>query len=175
VPLAALTLAEVRSVTVGHVQAPLSYVSPGQINFVVPFDAVLGACVPVVVTTSDGASAPVSIALVRNAPAIFTQNSQGTGTAVALNASFQPIASVGGDVIILYGVGLGPTNPAPGPSTLGGASSEPLNRVADQVQVFIGEVPCQVQFAGLAPGFPGIYQLNVIPPQAPASTSSKTA
>ena len=164
-----LTLAEVRSVTVGNVQAPLSYVSPGQINFVVPFEAALGASIPVVVTTSDGASAPVNITLVRNAPALFTQNSQGTGMAIALNGSFQPIASVGSDVIILYGVGFGPTNPAPASSTQGGASAEPFNRVADQIQVFIGEVPCQVQFAGLAPGFPGIYQLNVIPPQAPAS------
>jgi uncharacterized protein (TIGR03437 family) len=163
------TLAEVRSVTVGNVQAPLSYVSPGQINFVIPFEAAVGASIPVVVTTSDGASAPVNITLVRNAPALFTLNSQGTGTAVALNASFQPLASVGSDVIILYAVGLGPTNPSPASSTEGGASAEPFNRVADQVQVFIGEVPCQVQFAGLAPGFPGIYQLNVIPPQAPAS------
>jgi uncharacterized protein (TIGR03437 family) len=165
-----LTLAEVRSVTVSGVSAPLSYVSPGQINFVVPFEAALGASVPVLVTTSDGgASAPVNITLVRTAPALFTQNAQGTGMAVAFNANFQPVTSVGTGAIILYGVGLGPTNPPPASSTQGGASAEPLNRVADQVQVFIGEVPCQVQFAGLAPGFPGIYQLNVIPPAAPAS------
>ncbi len=163
------TLAEVKSVTVGGVAAPLSYVSPGQINFVIPFETAPGASVPVVVTTSDGGSAPVNITLVRNAPALFTQNAQGTGMAVAFDANFQPVTSVGSGVIILYGVGLGPTNPPPASSAQGGASAEPLNRVADQVQVFIGEVPCPVQFAGLAPGFPGIYQLNVIPPAAPAS------
>ena len=162
------TLAEVKSVTVGGVAAPLSYVSPGQINFVIPFEAALGASVPVVVTTSEGASAPVDITLVRNAPALFTQNSQGTGMAVAFDANFQPVSSLGSGAIILYGVGLGPTNPQAS-SAQGGASAEPLNRIADQVQVFIGEVPCQIQFAGLAPGFPGIYQLNVIPPAAPAS------
>jgi hypothetical protein len=163
-----LTLAEVRSVTVGGVAAPLSYVSPGLINFLIPFEAARGASVPVVVTTSDGASAPVNITLVRNAPALFTQNAQGTGMAVAFNANFQPITSLDSGVIILYGVGLGPTNP-PASSAQGGASAEPLNRLADEVQVFIGEVPCLVQFAGLAPGFPGIYQLNVIPPAVPAS------
>jgi hypothetical protein len=136
---------------------------------VVPFEAALGASIPVVVTTSEGASVPLNISLVRNAPAIFTQNAQGTGMAIAFNSSFQPVTSVGSDAIILYGVGLGPTNPPPASSAQGGASTEPLNRVAAQVQVFIGEVPCQVQFAGLAPGFPGIYQLNVIPPQAPLS------
>ena len=111
----------------------------------------------------------MNITLVRNAPALFTQNAQGTGMAIAFNANFQPITSLGSDVIILYAAGLGPTNPPPASSAQGGASAEPLNRVADQVQVFLGEVPCQVQFAGLAPGFPGIYQLNVIPPAAPAS------
>ena len=164
-----VTLAEVRSVTVGNVQAPLSFVSPGQINFVVPFEAAAGVAVPVVVTTSDGASVPVNITLARNAPALFTQNAQGTGMAVALNAAFQPITALGSDVIILYGVGLGPTNPPPVSSARGGASVEPLNRVADEVQVFIGEMPCQVLYAGLAPGFPGIYQINVIPPAAPRS------
>jgi uncharacterized protein (TIGR03437 family) len=164
-----MTLAEVKSVTVGGVAAPLSYVSPSQINFVIPFEAALNASVPVVVTTSGGASAPVNITLMRNAPALFTQNSQGTGMAVAFDANFQQMTSLGGGVIILYGVGLGPTNPPLASSAQGGASAEPLNRIADQVQVFIGEVPCQVQFAGLAPGFPGIYQLNVIPPAAPAS------
>jgi uncharacterized protein (TIGR03437 family) len=147
-----LSLAEVKSVTVGGVPAPLSYVSPGQINFVVPFEAALGASVPVVVTTSTGASAPVNIALVRDAPALFTQNAQGTGMAIAFNANFQPITSVGSDVIILYGVGLGPTNPPPASSAQGGASADPFNRVVDQVQVFIGEMPCQVQFAGLGSG-----------------------
>lgn len=164
-----LILAEVKSVTVGNVQAPLSYVSPGQINFVIPFEAALGASIPVVVTTSNGASTPVNITLERSAPALFTQNAQGSGMAIAFNANFQPLTSVAGDVIILYAVGLGPTNPPPTSSAQGGASTEPLNRVADQVQVFIGEVPCQVQYAGLAPGFPGIYQLNVIPPLAPLS------
>jgi uncharacterized protein (TIGR03437 family) len=144
-------------------------VSPGQINFVVPFEAALGASVPVMVTTSNGASAPVNITLVRDAPALFTQNAQGNGMAIAFNANFQPITSVGSDVIILYAVGLGPTNPPPASSAQGGAPTEPFNSVVDQVQVFIGEMPCQVQFAGLAPGFPGIYQLNVIPPAAPAS------
>jgi uncharacterized protein (TIGR03437 family) len=163
-----LTLAEVRSVTVGGVPAPLSYVSPGQINFVIPFEAAPGASVPIVVTTSDGASAPVNVTLLRTAPALFTQNAQGTGMALAFNASFQPITSVGSDVLILYAVGLGPTTP-PASSVQGGASAEPLNRVVDQVQVFIGEAACQVLFAGLAPGFPGIYQLNVVPPAAPAS------
>jgi uncharacterized protein (TIGR03437 family) len=85
-----LTLAEVKSVTVGGEAAPLSYVSPGQINFVIPFETAPGASVPVMVNTSGGASTSVNITLVRNAPALFTQNAQGTGMASAFNANFQP-------------------------------------------------------------------------------------
>jgi hypothetical protein len=69
---------------------------------------------------------------------------------------------VGTGPIVLYAAGLGPTDP-PASSASGGASSEPLNRVVDDVSVFIGDVQATVLFAGLAPGFPGIYQLNVVP------------
>jgi len=53
-----------------------------------------------------------------------------------------------GDVAILYANGLGPV-------------SGSLNQVSDQVEVFIGEQAAKVLFAGLAPGFPGVYQVNV--------------
>jgi len=157
------------SVTVDGVEAPLNFVSPNQINFLIPFESSLGAKVPVVVTTSEGAGAPMNIPLVRDAPALFTQNGEGTGMALAFEANFRPLASVGSSPIVLYATGLGPTNPAPVSSALGGSATEPFNRVEDQVQVLIGEVPGTVVFAGLAPGLPGIFQVNVIPPPNPQS------
>jgi hypothetical protein len=57
-----------------------------------------------------------------------------------------------GDVAILYANGLGPV-------------SGPLNQVTDQVEVFIGEQAAEVLFAGFAPGFPGVYQVNVRVPK----------
>jgi len=81
---------------------------------------------------------------------------------IALDENFKLISSVGTGPIVLYAVGLGPTDP-PASSASGGASSEPLNRVEDDVSVFIGDTQATVLFAGLAPGFPGIYQLNVVP------------
>jgi hypothetical protein len=50
------------------------------------------------------------------------------------------------------------------PSENGGASAEPLNRTVDPFEVYIGDAKAAVPFAGLAPGFPGVYQLNVVPP-----------
>jgi uncharacterized protein (TIGR03437 family) len=159
------------SVSIGGIAAPLSYVSPTQINAVVPFEITIPPpsvtpedvmSLPVVVTTPAGTSAPLTISLSRDSPGLFTLNGAGTGTVIALDANFNLLSAVGGGPIMLYADGLGPTNP-PASSASGGASSEPLNQVVDNVSVFVGETQATVLFAGLAPGFPGIYQLNVIP------------
>ena len=46
-----------------------------------------------------------------------------------------------------------------------GATAEPLNRVVNMPEVIVGEFPARVDFAGMAPGLPGVYQLNVVPQQ----------
>lgn len=154
------------SVSFAGIAAPVFYVSPTQINAVIPFEVPVpptsNQTVSVVVTTPAGVSAPLNIVLWRNSPGLFTQNGAGTGNALAFDANFQPVAAVGSGAIVLYADGLGPTSP-PGSSSSGGASVEPFNRAVDGLSVFVGDVPATVIFAGLAPGFPGIYQLNVIP------------
>jgi uncharacterized protein (TIGR03437 family) len=155
------------SVTFNGMPAPLYYISATQINAVVPFELTvpLGMVlrgVPVVVTTPAGASAPLNISLSRESPGIFTLNGQGTGTAIAFDVNFNPVTVVTGGPIVLYADGLGPTNP-PASSASGGATTAPFNQVVDNLTVFIGDTPATVLFAGLAPGFPGIYQLNVMP------------
>ena len=152
------------TVTVGGVSAPLLYVSATQINALVPFEVpVAVAPIPVVVTTGAGASSPAYVQVASAAtPGLFTLNGSGTGGVIAFNSSFQFVNTIGTDPIVLYAAGLGPTNP-PGSSTSGGASTEPFNRITQPLQVFLGDQPATVLFAGLAPGFPGIYQLNVQP------------
>jgi uncharacterized protein (TIGR03437 family) len=155
------------SVTVNGVPCPLAYISPGQINLVIPFQVTTlngsqTVTVPVVVTTPAGASAPFNVKLTRTAPALFAQDGTGRGDALVLDGNFHPASAIGSDPIILYATGLGPTDP-PGSADSGGAGSEPLNRVVDAVNVLVGDSPAQVLFAGLAPGLPGVYQINVIP------------
>jgi uncharacterized protein (TIGR03437 family) len=111
------------SVTVGGVNAPLVFVSPGQINALIPLEAAslnLGqqASLPLAVTAPAGLSAPFMVKLSRVAPAIFTQNGAGTGAALAWDANFQPLSIVGSG-------GLGP------------ASSSGVN---DSLNVLIGDV-----------------------------------
>lgn len=153
------------SVTFGGFAAPMRYVSPAQLNVIIPFELSVpaaGTPVPVVVTTSAGSSTPFNVWLSRNSPGLFTQDASISGPAWVFDANFNPVGAIGNDPIILYAAGLGPTNP-PASSASGGASTEPLNRIQDNLSVFIGDQQADILFAGLAPGFPGIYQLNVVP------------
>ncbi|HTS65577.1 MAG TPA: hypothetical protein VMH28_26325 [Candidatus Acidoferrales bacterium] len=152
------------AVTVGELEidAPLSFVSPGQINAQIPFE-VLGDRVPLWVSTAAGKSQPVFVSLTASAPGLFTRSSDGKGAVLALSQNFQ-LTEQGapGSPLILYATGLGATDP-PALSGSPGAGIEPLNRVVEMPEVFIGEYPARVDFAGLAPGLNGVYQLNVVP------------
>ncbi len=159
------------SIAKSPLSAPLSYVSPTQINALIPFEAGAGyignsvsVVMPVVITSGSGASAPFYVQLFSaEAPGLFTQNGAGTGNALVFDSSFQPVGAVGQVPLILYAAGLGPTNPPPASSASGGNSTEPLNWVVNPVDVYVGDSKATVLFAGLAPGFPGVYQRNVQP------------
>jgi uncharacterized protein (TIGR03437 family) len=153
-------------VLVGDLQlaAPLYFVSPTQINAQLPFEA-LGTTLSLVVTTSEGTSKPFLLKPVAYGPGLFTRDGTGKGPALAFTPDFQPVNALApGQTVILYATGLGPTDPPVG-SGSPGASQEPLDRVTTIPEVFAGEdsAPAPVAFAGLAPGLPGVYQINVTP------------
>jgi hypothetical protein len=131
----------------------LLYVSPGQINLLIPFEVQIPANTVVqVVVTSAGGKTSYNIRLTRDAPGLFTRDGSGKGRALVFDFNFQPVETVAPtDTVILYATGLG-------------ATSAQTHRVVDEVEVYIGERKAQVLFAGLAPGLPGIYQINVMAP-----------
>jgi uncharacterized protein (TIGR03437 family) len=140
------------SVTVAGLAATLRYVSPTQVNALIPFEVAIptNTVAPLVVTSAAG-SGSYNIRLTRDAPAVFSQDGSGFGLALVFDAKFNPVATVHpNDVLILYAAGLGPVDSS--------------GRVVDPVEVYLGERKAQVLFAGLVPGFPGVYQLNVIAP-----------
>jgi uncharacterized protein (TIGR03437 family) len=155
------TLGEVR-VTVGGRAAALLFVSAGQINALIPFE-VTSTPAAVVVTTGEGASAAYNIWLDAKAPALFTMNSSGSGAPLIFDAvTWQPAPAIDTTKpVVLLATGLGQTTP-PGSSTAGGSSTPPFNEIdKTQLKVNIGETPAEVLWAGLMPGYPGIYQINV--------------
>lgn len=148
------------SLTVDGTPSALLYVSPTQVNALIPVEVQTSGFrkVPVVVTSASGVSNTFSIYLNRNAPALFTRNSAGTGRAHMFDPTFRSVdVPAAQDVVILYATGLGPTDP-PASSDSGATGA---SHALDNVEVFLGEQQAEVLYAGLAPGFPGVYQVNV--------------
>jgi len=161
------------SVSVNGVAAPLFYVSPLQVAFQVPWEAAGQSQAAVTVTNNGVTSTPITMSLSAVAPAIFTVNQQGTGQGSVLIANSDVIAAPPGSIpgrtsspvsrsvypyISIYCTGLGAVDnaPASGEAT----SLTTLAPVKNAVTVTIGGVTVPAMFAGLAPGFVGLYQVD---------------
>jgi len=149
------------TVTLNGVPMALVYASPDQINAALPLDA-LGLATVRVTTSAGFAETEISIGDV--APAIFPSAiTHANGTPVSATAPVTP-----GETLVIYMTGLGQVD---GKIAAGQAApSSPLLRVLAPVEVQIGATtPITPDFAGLTPGFVGLYQVNVhIPPDLPA-------
>ena len=169
--------------------APIYYMGPGQANFQVPSNAPLGTD-RIAVRTADtgelvaGGSLLVSAA----APGIFTTNQAGTGQAAVvnqdgtLNSSSNP-APVG-STILIYGTGQGQVSPAvtdgtaaPGPPNLASTVAVPTTsgttclNSQPSMCVAMGSSFGDVKYSGLAPGYIGLWQINVVIPQGATGTT----
>jgi uncharacterized protein (TIGR03437 family) len=125
---------------------PLLYVSPGQINAMIPYDAPSSRTLKVI---SANGSDETRITIQPTAPSILAVT---TRDALA-GPRNSPRA---GSTVVVYAVGLGVCkqavaagNPVPGPDS-----------VAAQVDVWLGATRIQPAYAGLTPGIAGLYQVN---------------
>jgi uncharacterized protein (TIGR03437 family) len=153
------------SATVSTSGTPLSlyYVSVTQINAVLPDTA--SRFTQLTVQNSSGENT-INIYVEAAAPAIFTQDSSGSGPASALKSSDQSLVTAAnplqaGDTVELYATGLGLTTPMNG-----------LDYAVQQPTVTVGGVACPVVFAGAAPGFIGLDQINCTIPAGLTSSAT---
>jgi len=69
-----------------------------------------------------------------------------------------------GDILQVYVTGLGKVVPPLATGRVAPADGSVLHRAAAIPQVTIGGIPADVLFAGIAPGFAGLYQVDVVVP-----------
>jgi uncharacterized protein (TIGR03437 family) len=139
--------------------APLFFVSPGQVNYLIPDDIALGA-VQVTISSSTGISSTGDVLVSSSAPAIFTFTADGRGVPVALTTFdgtfFDPVANPDGspkpvdpgtvwqpNYLTLFGTGLGR---------------------ATNLTVRVGGVNVAPIYAGPQGGFAGLDQINIVIP-----------
>jgi uncharacterized protein (TIGR03437 family) len=159
----------VQSVTVmmGGFPCGLYYVSPGQINFVVPYPLAAGN-VSVVVARSGLAGPVVTVPVALTSPGLFMA---GPGTALAVHLSGAVVSddapAKANEIIVLYADGLGWTSPDTYTGRIASGATSILASAHLQVLLNGTAVPAQnVLYAGLAPGYAGLYQINLKLPDA---------
>ena len=143
-------------VTINGKNAYLNYVSPAQINLQAPDDAGTGSVAVTVTSSSGTANATVTIQAVM--PGLFTSSNQVLGVRVSDGALLPGAAVKPGDVVALFGTGLGPTSPSE-PAGLAFSGAYPTTTVP---AVTIGGTAATVLYCGLIGA--GLYQINLTIP-----------
>ena len=153
------------SVKVNSVAAPLYYVSPGQINFQVPWATPTTGTVDVAVMVNGGSSNIAAVPVGTAAPGLFYDPASGAAIVqntpdYSLNTASNPAPA--GSTIVAYLTGTGPVSPA----AKDGAPlrSDTLTWATSAYSAKIGSLAATVSFAGLTPGFIGLGQMNIVVP-----------
>jgi uncharacterized protein (TIGR03437 family) len=164
---------------VGSEQAPLYSLSNGQIDIQIPNELSVNQQIPVLLSVNNALTLPVMFDVVPATPGVLSANDGPTAPSVQNGAhiiaqhaaDFSLVSSSHpakpGEYLVMYLVGMGATDPAVASGTQTPAS--PLAKVTNQPTVTVASQPASVAFAGLTPGFVGLYQINF---QVPASVAS---
>jgi uncharacterized protein (TIGR03437 family) len=161
-------------VTINGARMPLLYASPGQINGQLPFD--LNGQVQAVLHTPGGLSDIYYADVQPAAPSVFQLSVAGqSGTFPAIVRTKNNLLATlsnplrPNETFTVFLTGLGQVGP---PVETGRAApASPLSLARFEPTVTVGGVNVGVLFAGLAPGFVGVYQINgLLPGNVPLGT-----
>jgi uncharacterized protein (TIGR03437 family) len=114
-----------------------------QINFQAPYELAGAQSATLIVTANGRSNSPVEVAITSVQPEIFAVTRDGAN-------------------ITIWATAIGPVSNAP--ATGERAPLSPLATLTSQLSVTLGGNPAAVSFAGLAPGFAGLYQINATLP-----------
>lgn len=156
------------SVVIGGVQAPLYFVSPGQINAQIPFELSPGQSYQVIVSNNGALTTPDAIQSIAMTPGVASLPSGAANAQHASDSSGITEASPAkpGEYIVVYLAGMGMTTV---PVATGAAApSDPLAQTQNAPTITLNSEPVSFLFSGLTPGLAGLYQIDLqVPSDAP--------
>jgi len=166
--------------TIDGIACPIFYVLPGQMSLIVPYEVATNTTglANIQVNNNGTLSNVVQMYLTDSAPGSFSQNVEGIGLAAAVHATGNFVGqeitdnspAQPGEYISLFVTGLGLVSPTIPDGAAG--PSNPLSYSdlyqAGNLSVFFNDFAAgstgnqgTIQYAGLAPYYVGLYQINV--------------
>ncbi|HEY1219160.1 MAG: hypothetical protein ABSE42_08860 [Bryobacteraceae bacterium] len=154
--------------SVNGTPVPLLFVSTAQINAQLP-NNVMGPS-KVAIHTPGGVSNSLNFTVQTAAPAVFLSGSAGpvTGLATILRAANNQLVTPTnpirpGDTLVIYLTGMGLTTPGVTAGTPAPMTS-PFAPASIAPKLTLGGTELNIQYAGMAPGEIGVYQINAVVP-----------
>lgn len=170
------------SVSIDSLPCPIYSVSATQLSVIVPYEVASNqtGLANIQVNNNGVNSNVVQMYLTDSAPGAFSQNQNGIGYAAAIHAATGALITASnpaqpGEYISLFLTGLGLVTPSVTDGALGPSNPLSVSNLynSGNFSVFFNDYtagsvgnPGNIQYAGLAPGFAGLYQVNV---QVPTS------
>jgi uncharacterized protein (TIGR03437 family) len=158
-------------VTINGEAAPVSLVSPTQINALIPRDIVPGAAT-IQIVGSPAATQPITAQISALSPAFFMWPpsyvvAMRLDGSMAVKAGEFPTVTTSpanpGGILLFTGTGFGPTSP---PALLGQVTpASPAYNLVSAPTITIGGIVAPYLRGGLIPGQAGMYQIEVLVPQ----------
>lgn len=150
---------------------PLFYVSDLQVNAIVPAGLNVNTTHQVLVQRGSTYSLPVQVEVAAAQPVIYPVITAYPADHSAPHQVSAVNPAHAGDVLVMYAAGLGLTNPALPDGQAAPADGKPLYLTSNTVGVSFGNQTATPFFMGLAPGYVGLYQVNVTVPQGAAGSA----
>ena len=140
-----------------------------QINFQIPTTVVNKSTATIQVVDNGAAGNTITVPVLAAQPGIFTYNVGGSNFGAILHPNSPQLADTDhpaspGETVVIFCTGLGAVAPAP----LDGSPAPGAAQTLVPATVTIGSVSATVAYAGLAPDFVGLYQVNA---QVPSGLS----
>ena len=175
------------SVSIDGLSCPIYFVSPTQLSVIVPYGVASNqtGLANIQVTNNGVKSNVVQMYLTDSSPGSFSQNENGLGYAAALHAASGEVITSSnpaqpGEYISVYLTGLGVVTPTITDGALGPTSTLSYSDLynAGNLGVYFNDYGPDgsvgnygnIEYAGLAPGLAGLYQINVQVPTSGLAT-----